>query len=578
MKMCRTASTGYFVFLCSFCLVGIQIACGLTSITCTSVGDINSTCHRSAACYEEHSIPAQLAECDNKQLSHMNKTVAFSGYNITECSRGHIGFHRCNAVDEPFQPYLVQSLSYTLLPLDARYFSMDVSWTWFDEDFQSALGQLVGYELRIVSDSPRPQTTVKCLCIWEPFLRNISLGFDPVLYYRASSFNTEAMKVALYTLPYEEKWQYVQYSVSKDTSWPIACQRYDIAANVRLFCPVPLPGAPTGVNVLSRLSVNAMKGLDVSWISGHVAPTSSETYYATVFDSLWNISLRFVVTGSRNIQISGLYAGTNYSVMIRGYSLCSGLPSFDSNYSRDVGCGALSEAIEEVFQLPSTPSLVSTNSTGYTSSRNNRVIFIACTIVMATLFLTFGLLFLSILLYQYIFPCRKRHSQEIGMDPNPFQLANSLSTLDALVLYSHGSPILERIVIEQYVVCLLRRSRLVVLSCNDHTEKTAMQWVEENARSAHAVFVVCNEHLCKEWRKQCRTPLINSLDMIIASAVGQMSIRKYATVLLKPSDEQFIPDNLYLKGMRRFVLGAEATTSNRSEFISFIKMQHLLRK
>ena len=574
--MCITTTTRCLVFLCSFCVVCIQIGYGLASITCTTAGELNSTCLPSGACYEEHSIPEQQEECESKLL-HINKTVSFSGYNITECDRDHTGFNRCNALKAIDHAYLVSSLSFTIVPLDAQHFSMDVSWSWFDDDFKSTHGKLVGYELRISSVAARSDATMKCLCIWEPFLRNISLGFDPALHYRASSFNKEEnMMVTLFTLPYNEIWQYKLYSVNELMSWPITCQNYD-RTDTDIFCPVQLPNAPTRVSVLSRLSANATKELDVSWISRSVAPPPSETYYATVFDNLNNITMRFVVIGSRNIKISGLHANTNYSFHVQVYSICSGISLFYSNYSRDIGCGALSNITKESFLLSTTASPVFPISTGYTHFHNHRVLFIASTSIMASLILAFalvGLLFLSIFLYH------KRYRMGIREDPNPspLQLVDPQSKLDALVLYSQGSPTSEQIEIEQYIVCLLKRDRLKVLSCNDHTEKTIMQWVEENARSAHAVFVVCNKEFYNEWGMQFRTPLINSLEVIIASAVSQKTIKKYATVLLKPSDEQYIPDNLYLKGIRSFVVGARATTRNRAEFISFIKMQHLLNK
>lgn len=568
--MSATATSGCLVFLASFCVLWIQMGCEPASITCSTNGDQNSTCHRSGLCYEEHSIPEQLDKCKHKQV-HINKTVSFSGYNITECERGRTGFDRCNAVGVNLKAYLVRSLPYAVVPLDAKHFSMNVSWTWFEEDFKRAHSQLVGYELWVSRSDrlSRNKKTVKCLCIWEPDLRSVSLGYDPVLQYKASSFNMEAnMEVRLFTLPYEEKWHYRQYSSPNETTWPITCKNYDIG-NGTTFCPVRLPSVPTGVKVLSRLSADVTKELDVSWVS-ESAGHPPEIYYTTVLDDLNNVTLRFVVNRSRHIKISGLRVGTNYSVQVQGYSMCSGISSFYSGFSSEIGCGTWSELMNESFQVPITVS--PTGSTRYPPSHDHHVIFISSTITMAVLILA---ILLVVILSVSIFLYRKWYSMRIRMDPSSIHLVDPLRKLDALVLYSQSTPTLEKIEIEQYVVSFLKHARFKVLSCNDHTERTIVQWVEENARSAHTVFIVCNKHFCKEWTMQFRTPLLNSLEMIITSAVGQKSIEKYATVLLRPSDEQYIPNHLYLKGMRSFVVGARATPRNREEFIGFIKMHRL---
>ena len=61
--------------------------------------------------------------------------------------------------------------------------------------------------------------------------------------------------------------------------------------------------------------------------------------------------------------------------------------------------------------------------------------------------------------------------------------------VDAFVLYSFSTPTHEKIEIEKYIVGFLKLQHFKVISCNDHTEKTIMQWVEENARLAHVVFI-----------------------------------------------------------------------------------------
>ena len=60
--------------------------------------------------------------------------------------------------------------------------------------------------------------------------------------------------------------------------------------------------------------------------------------------------------------------------------------------------------------------------------------------------------------------------------------------------------------------------------------------------------------------------------MIVASAVGQNKIKKYATVLLRPGDDKYIPDNLYFRGMKSFLMGSHATREEKTSYTSFIKL------
>lgn len=566
------------VLLSSLCVLCTQIGCGLASVACSTSGELSSTCHLSDSCYEEHSIPEQEKECEQKPTA-INKTTYFAGYNVTECEPypGGNGFSRCRAMGVNLNSYLVAGLSYDVVPLDARYFSMSVGWTWLDFDIRNARQQLVGYELRI----SLPRETVKCLCIWEPDLRNVSLGFDPVLRYRASS----EMKIELFTLPYQDNWQLSEYSEKEVRTWPETCNDYDVT-NPTTFCPGRRPVAPTIVDVQST-STDGTKELNVTWIGTNTAHSHSEVYYARVADIRSNLSWSFVVNRSRNIKVSGLPSSTNYSAQVQGYSLCSGISSFysDSISNREIGCGIWSDSKDEQAVIGTTSFLTSPSVTlGETpiSGDHNNTLVIASVVTIASLILAIllaVLLCVAILLYH-----KKRHMEPLVL-PKYIHVVDPMvdflrkpEKLDALVLYSQSTPTLEQVEIEKYVVGVLKQERLKVLSCNDHTEKTIVQWVEENARSAHTVFIVCNKHFCKEWTMQFRTKLINSLDAIIASDVGQKKINKYATVLLRPSDEQYIPENLYLKGMKSFVMGARATHKNRAEFISFIKLHRLYNK
>ena len=183
VKEMRITTINFLALLISCIVLWSKNGCALASVTCSTTGEFNSGCHLSGSCYEEHPTQDQVKECKNKEV-YVNPTDPFAGYNITECDVVPTGFDRCPARKAGAIRNLVQSnILYTVIPLDVRHFSMDIRWSWFEFDIRRACERLVGYELTI----SRPGETVKCLCIWEPDLRNISLGFDPHLQYSSSS-------------------------------------------------------------------------------------------------------------------------------------------------------------------------------------------------------------------------------------------------------------------------------------------------------------------------------------------------------------------------------------------------------
>ena len=555
----RSTTDDFLALLISYIVLWSKNGCALASVTCSTTGEFNSSCHLSGSCYKEHPTQDQVKKCKNKEVA--NPIDSFLGYNITECDAIHTGFDRCPARKAGAIRSLVQSnISYTVIPLDVRHFSMDIRWSWFDSDIKSAQEQLVGYELRI----QRPPETVKCLCIWEPDLRNVSLGFDHRLQYSSSSPD---MKIKIFNLPFREEWSEDFASTSTEgILWPTTCSDYKVADKTT-FCPVHLPVPPTLINAQSLPSANNTKELNVSWVSESPTP---ETYYIRVFNDLDNAIFDFNVKGSQSIKITGLHISTNYSVQVQGYSQCSGLSSFYSNFMSEVGCGTFSELLNESLQEFRIPDY----STGIPRgiSHNNMYIIIITSVISS---LILAILIVILLSVSIIYYCIRPRKQSDGC---PDQLASYVikpEKLDALVLYAQDTPIKQQIEIESNVVGLLKQNGLNVLSCNDHTEKTVMQWVEENTRLAGTVLIVCSKQFYKEWGDmQHRTAFINSLEMIVASAVGVNCIKKYATVLLMASDRQYIPNHQYLKGMKSFVVGPKATR-NRAEFISFVQRNGL---
>jgi hypothetical protein len=275
--------------------------------------------------------------------------------------------------------------------------------------------------------------------------------------------------------------------------------------------------------------------------------------------------------GSQQVTVTGLNSSELYTVWVQGYSHCAGSSSFVlGGFTEDIGCGLISGRVMESADLTGTPSDPTTLSDPTTITITTRIpplpqhnswlIPLILTVVTVLLLIVFTPLLIGVVLYR-CYRGSSRYSTTIiheddwsmGMDGGykKFKVKP-----DVLVLYSLKTPKYEQEMIERCLVARLKQ-HYHVNSCNDHTEKTIMQWVEEQARLAHSVLIVCNESFHSEWNSVHRGPLLNSLMAIVNSAVSHDNIGKYATVLLKSGPDEYIPDNLYIKGMTKFYVGVE---------------------
>jgi len=525
----------------------VPVLSGLSS-NCSA----NTSCHLGQSCSSDHSTSSQLAECPTESRSSRGTTPSYNEYNISRCTARRHCASRTN-LDAALK-FKVKEVTGIVRPVNVSHFTLDVHWNWFPSDLSRTQGKLEGFELRILNNS----NSVVCLCIREPSITNISLALEDALEYKSSN---PSMAIKLSTFPYDGDWLSNEYTQEETMNWPKECSGSHV-------CLPKLPSAP---RVLNTPLMWTGLGADGSELALAWTPLPNiDIFYVNLENPAFNETLTYFVNGSYSVKLRGIPPRESWTVRIQGYSPCSGLSGYYSGRSTNIGCGVWSQ--REYIRLPGTTSTPSISSGSIPPAKSQILLGVTLAFALPVLLAT---VMVSVAVCLCYWKSTTKPGSVYKDIENPVLAMNVIFTkppkLDALVLYSLSTPTHEKIEIEKYVVGFLKQQHFKVISCNDHTEKTIVQWVEENARLAHVVFVVCNKQFGLDWKMDLRPQLVNSLEMIVASAVGQNKIKKYATILLRPGDEKYIPDNLYFKGMKSFVVGSGSSRDEKANFASFIK-------
>lgn len=551
----------------------LQFRC-VFSIGCQSESAA-STCHpiSNHSCITDHP-PRQEQNLCQDVYEYSGPSSVLPSY-VESCPRNQEGgsFDRCSA----FAPYnhdanffKITSVWSAVTSLDPQHFALDVSWYYRDAENAIAVtpsnSSLRGYEVRVKQSS----RIVECWCLWEPRIFNITLGLDLTLQYRSSSL----MDIEVLTLPFSNKFDETYYARNNETVWPSSCNNETVVHSSASSCTPPPYPDPRNVQAESRIASDFTKTLRVSW--SHPSVTSHPLlYYVYCTSERDNVTV--LANGTLSVSITGLDLNQTYSVQVQAYFPCSGTSSYiSSGFRGEIGCGMLSD-VAGVSVLSTTASTIPTSATSLPSDLTTEQLDSTSLLASVLLTVFLVLLILSLVLTVFLVVKYRRYCQRYCLAKSPFTGVDDLYEieegllgkpvqLDVLVLYSMNTPRSEQEDIERFIVSRLKQ-RFQVNSCNDHTEKTIMEWVEERTRNARSVLIVCNKSFYKDWSGQSRSPLLNSLETLITSSVANGKFSKYATVVFGKSSKQFIPENQYLQAMPSFAVGTETVDDDIYGFI-----------
>ena len=417
-------------------------------------------------------------------------------------------------------------------------------------------------------------------------MSSLLLGLDNSLEYRSSATTMES---SVRSLPYRGSGSEERYVTNTESpvAWPNTCRA--TTTHTADSCGRPLYNAPQDLRVASLSDQ-----IQVTWSPPAAAVSTSPPlttppllYYINVSNT--NQDFSFVANGTRNVTISGLNLTLPYAVQVQAYSPCTGLSAYASSSDEDIGCGLLSDAtydsgtdITTTIDSPDTSPLPTTTTTSSaTTSPTDSAIPRQASELLLPLLLT-GLVLLILvpvaILAVFIGYSCHRHQQDRSSRYDPvFPPDCANPNMRVLVLYSPSTPQREKEEIEYHVVGRLKQ-HFTVVSCNDHIQRTIMDWAEEQTRHAHSVLILCNKNFHAEWGSHQGSQLVNSLKTIVSYSVACGNLDKFATVLLDKDHDRYIPKNQYLEAMRSFVLGESAGEKDVDGLTNFVKVNYRNRK
>ena len=426
------------------------------------------------------------------------------------------------------------NISAVFLPLNYRFFNLSVR-------LPEVSG--VAYEVRVYGNDE-----LFCACCTGETSHNFTLAYTP-------GVNVVTFQLQVLAFPGGEVFY-------KDLAYPENCAQvpYDVST-----CGLPRLETPTNVSLECNGSHTT-----ISWSRAvsYISPAHEtvfidvDTFYLTIRDCD-NQQTRFVVRNTSTVTVN-TSAVTDLS--IHAYSQCSGLyqyredsrnvslagcslPTYcaGTSYCRSVGprtcygrlaCEPPSVTISHPLPTPQNTIVFVPPSV----ERNFLPVYIATGIAGAILILVTAVVIVIFIVRRPPPPPPPWYDRIPGHSPSPPPRHSA-----ALVIYSPSTQQQEKNVVLQGFADMhnLRVGVESLLQDARRPQDTLVTWISDNYARANAVFCVCNREFKSDWEtgapSEDSSVAVQTLRLLFEGDLGSVELKKYAVVLSKPTDEEFIP-------------------------------------
>ena len=425
----------------------------------------------------------------------------------------------------------------SLLPLDYGHFILSVS-----------LPRMSGvqYEVRLSESESSPFNTCTC---------TTATTVNYTLHY----YDDPPPKAQVQVVPFP-----IGSIFHQEINLPQSCGDPRLPY-VRETCGLPRLERPTDVVLEcngTHTTISWNKTVSAITPSNQTLHLEIDTFYLTIYDCTHQQS-RLLITNTTTVTVN-TSAVTNFT--LHAYSKCSGLYQYrvDSSASPIVSCSlplycgtrcvskdhrvcSGKSACEATSRYSSSPSPSPTNIILHTDDSEHFLpVYITAGAAGAVL-LTVSVLLIAIIFLVNRARPRQRGPGAYNQIPQRYSHSPSPFQASALTIYSPSTPALEKNVIMQGFADM-RNLKMGVESLLQDTRQprqTLVNWINESYQRASAVFCVCNQSFMSDW--DAVTPsedgamAVQTLRLLFEGDVHSAELRKYAVVLIKPSDEEFIP-------------------------------------
>ncbi len=447
-----------------------------------------------------------------------------------------------------FGPERLTNISLLKIRLDyfsinPDYFSICVAW-----NLTEYSGHYGGYEVRVIG---KYNNIVYRYCIRNPYQTHICIN-----KFRYDEIPTYA---AIEVLP---------YPVASDDNEQLHKKSRDLRADIEgcadihhngTICSMKQYQAPRNVVVTSAICNDYTKEINITW--NHPANTYAVpmAYYIYIYnESKKEIIHILKVTNSLQIQLHNLSANYRYLVRIQAYHNCSGLGDYGTTGSHRFGCGKIKEQ-KEVYNQEFACQFVeesSTVSSQFDKTFTTNVPFsqIAANVdivlfssLFCTIIVVIGTATLAIFtLFLVLKYCKKKISSFVYPQRTPRKVFVFCSPSMSQASLEHVQKHIIRSLLDYFDI----------ITPSDIDSGNISMWLEDSMNSVDSILIVGNKDLCQDWEKEERSPLLNSLELLVSAAASQNTIGKFCFISDADSTSDVsVPNNSYLKLMPVFLMG-----------------------
>ena len=434
-------------------------------------------------------------------------------------------------------------------------------------------------DVRVVYVSINP--TYLSICITWSLARNSGfyggleirvLSLHNRIQYRYCVRNAHRMKMCINNFMYEDLSGYeavevLPYPLASDDNEDIFKKsellRGDIdgCADVEhggTICNIKQYLIPTNLVVVSAICEDHTKRLNISW--GRPIIDNSSVLPMEYYVYLYNgrvMLYKFKVENSLQLMLHNLSASYNYSVGVQAYHKCAGLGDYATTGSDRFGCGrpklenenfigqcaSFSKDEGVTFEVKETHK--ETHKVEIPTNPNTANI-IVWTSALCTIAVIIGIIVLIISLLFLLRYCGKKMH---------FLVHPQKTHCKVFVFCSPSMSQASLENVQKHVICSLLEY-FDIVTPSDISSGNVSMWMEESMNSVDSILIVGNKDLCHDWEMEERSPILNSLELIVSAAVSQNTIGKFCFVSIADSmNDVSVPNNLYLKLMPIFLMG-----------------------
>ena len=532
------------VLVLQFCLVQLDNA-----VICESAGHCVETARHcvnddESVCCPPLSIPTISASYETSTVRDESIKVSYRSC-VTNS-----GWSSMNRTDMALESELTLDYSAT----SPKHMSVCVSWT-----LTESSGRNGGFEVRLLKRYKSYNNPIYHFCVMDSSQRKLCINnLEYELIYK-----DHLIEVFPYPLAPDDNIQTFSKTVTL---------RRDIAGcadikQIRGACGPKSYKASENVVMRSCLHKDGTKDLAISWDRPSGADAPAEVYFLYI-DGGERIAY-FKVKNTTRVTLKNMNSSLTYSVEVQAYRYCAGLGNY---YVSDrFGCGAVSNKVTETSaecplqNLTITDALISSTLSTLRNQLNHSVhhedapslsgIVLYLTLAVGTLaagvvaaVVLTAMLYAGVRIFKHF---RTTSLMKVLIYPEPVQ--------NTKVLVFYAPSMTEgrlKSLQEQLVFPLLQY--FDVVTPNDIGSGNISIWLEDVMKSVDSIFLVGNKEFCCDWMKskEERSPVMNSLELLISSAAAQDTISRFGFVSAEDSiQDVFIPDNSYLKVMPVFLLG-----------------------